>query len=54
MYPLGHSAIATLIYGLFFMDPYFPHRDKLDLPIALIHAFGLYKSGQWLWRHRSS
>jgi hypothetical protein len=50
-YPFGSSALATLFYGLFFLDPYSPHREKLDLPIALIHAFALYKSGQWLWRH---
>jgi hypothetical protein len=51
MYPLGRDILATWVYGLFFLDPYFPHRGKLDLPVALIHAFLLYKSCQWLWRH---
>jgi hypothetical protein len=54
MYPLGRSAVATLFYGLLGMHPYFPHRGKLDLPIGLIHGFGLYKACQWMWRYRRS
>jgi hypothetical protein len=52
MYPLGCGIVATWIYGLLFIQPYFPHGGKLDLPIGLIHAFVLYKCCQWSWRHR--
>jgi hypothetical protein len=52
MYPLGRSAVASLIYGMLLMDPMFPGRTKLDLPIALIHAFAFFKCSQWLWRRR--
>lgn len=50
-YPLGRGAAATLTYSLMFADPYFPHRGKLDLPILLVHGYGLYKFVQWLWRY---
>lgn len=51
-YPLGRGVLATWFYGLLLMYPYFPHRSKLDLPIALIHAFALYRISQWIWRRR--
>lgn len=54
MYPLGRSVVATMIYSLLFMDPYFPSGGKLDLPVGLVHAFGLYKSMQYLWRQGRS
>jgi hypothetical protein len=49
--PLGSGDLALLAYELIFLDPT-SHSGKLDLPIALVHAFVLYKSCQWLWRHR--
>jgi hypothetical protein len=52
MYPLGQGILATWVYGLLFLQPYFPHGGKLDLPIGLVHAFGLYKCCQWIWRRR--
>jgi len=52
MYPLGRSALASLVYGMLLMDPMFPDRTKLDLPIVLIHAFALFKCSQWLWRRQ--
>jgi predicted phage tail protein len=52
MYPLGRSMVASLVYSMLLKDPMFPDRTKLDLPIALIHAFALFKSSQWLWRQR--
>ena len=52
MYPLGRSAPASLFYGILLMNPMFPGRTKVDLPIMLVHAFVLYKCLQWLWRQR--
>lgn len=52
MYPLGRSMVASLIYGMLMMNSMYPNRTKLDLPIALIHAFALFKCSQWLWRQR--
>ncbi len=52
LYPLGRSAVASLVYGMLLMDPMFPDRTKLDLPIALVHAFVFFKCSQWLWRRR--
>jgi hypothetical protein len=49
--PLGSGDLAILVYELVFLDPS-PHSGKLDLPVSLVHAFVLYKSCQWLWRHR--
>lgn len=51
-YPLGRSAVAGLVYGTLLMNPMYPNRTKLDLPILLIHAFLLFKCSQWLWRQR--
>jgi hypothetical protein len=51
-YPLGRSIIASLIYSMLLKDPMLPDRTKLDLPIALIHAYVLFKCSQWLWRRR--
>jgi uncharacterized membrane protein len=52
IYPLGRSVVAGLVYGMLLMDPMFPDRTKLDLPIALTHAFVLFKCLQWLRRQR--
>jgi hypothetical protein len=51
-YPLGRSIAASLVYSVLLKDPMLPDRTKLDLPIALIHAFALFKCSQWLWRKR--
>ena len=50
MDPLGRSTVAELTYSILGVDPMFGYRHKLDLPVVLIHAFGLFKCSQWLWR----
>jgi hypothetical protein len=62
MHPLGSSLLADMIYRSLFIDPY-PYSggrpvdipigyagSKLDIPIGLVHAFGLYKVGGWAIR----
>lgn len=52
-YPLGRSLAAGFFYSMMLKDAVLPDRTKLDLPIALIHAFGLFKCSQRLWRGRT-